>query len=159
MKRTLTIALAALLLAAGASGLAVAQEDGESGSQDIGELVEVYNANLDEAPGFVKGQLAGETVEIAIDTGDNGTQYYHATLAESARITDYGEGPAEDPDVRVTTDAETLEAIQSAETPSDRAVEAYESGEISIQGVGTVNSIEITAVEVGVAVGQFLGLL
>lgn len=159
MKRTLTVALVVLVVAAGMSGLSVAQDSEASSTQDIDELVEVYNSNLEEAPGFVTGQLAGKDVEIAVDRTDGETKHYHATLADDARITDYGEGEAEDPDVRVTTDSETLDAIQSADNPSDRAVEAYESGDISVRGVGAVNSVQVTAVEAGVAVGKFLGLL
>lgn len=158
MQRTLTVALAVLLVAAGATAPVAAQTHERADDTAPGGLVTTYNANTDQLPWFVRDQVAGERVELVVH-GPDGTSYYHGTVAEDGRITEYAAGQADGPTVRVTTDETTLERIRTAENPAATAVAAYERGDIVVEGVGTVDAIQVTAVETAVDAGQALGLL
>lgn len=125
---------------------------------DLQELKETYNENLDEVPDFVEEELADERVEAVVTT-DDGTYRYHAETGEDARVETLERGGADDPTVRVRTDAETLREIRDADDPAAAAVDAYDRGEITIEGVGVADTVRVEAVKAAVAVGRVLGLL
>jgi hypothetical protein len=161
LKKAAVVGLVLGLLAAGTVG---AQSDGAgTGDVDLERLVETYNANVDEAPDIARGQLAGQTIEIRVGDGeelaakDTGTAFY-VTTAESGRVTDYGDGDAESPTIRVRTSEATLDRILNAEEPGRAFDEAYSNGEIQINGLTLTESVKIEVVKFAVWLGKTFGL-
>lgn len=158
--RLLGAVLAVAVVLSVAPGPAFAQDAGEV---DVDRLVEVYNANVDQAPGIVRGQLAGQDIELRIGDGstvagaDTGTVYHFAT-AEDGTITDYGEGDSDDPDYRVRTSEDAFFAVLNASDPAAEFDRQYADGNLRIDGVGTGNTVRAEAVKVAVWVGRTLGL-
>ncbi|MFC7203223.1 hypothetical protein ACFQJC_06830 [Haloferax namakaokahaiae] len=111
------------------------------------ELVVAYNDNADQIPGVLRGQLSGQSVDLRIDTSSGERQYAIRTDSEG-RIDSFQEGQAADPTVRVETSASTLCSIIDSNDPVTASSAAYENGEITISGVGVVNSIKIEVVKV-----------
>lgn len=164
--RLLGTVLAVVVVLSVAPGSALAQD---ADDVDLDRFVEAYNANVDEAPGIVRGQLAGGEVELHIGDGstiagaDTGTAY-RFTIAEDGTVTDYGEGEAADPDYRVRTSEEVfLDILGSGGSDPAAAAAAfdrhYDAGRIEIEGVGVANSVKVEAVKLAVWVGRTLGLL
>jgi hypothetical protein len=141
----------------------------------VDRLVDEYNDRLDEAPDALReqyaddpmradgavatldaarSQLADERVELRVTT-DEGDWVVVAQTDESARIIDYEFGPDaldEPADLRLSTDEATLERVWTAEDPQAAAIEAYESGEIRIEGDG-VDGLEAAALEASLRLG------
>lgn len=143
------------------TGAVAAQEDQRSDDrlvENLDALANTYNQNLEQVPGVFRDQLANERVEVVVES-DDGANHYAANTGDGARVTAIERGEAENPTVRVTTDAETLEEIRTADDPASTAVDAYDSGEIKISGVGVVNAVKVTVVEAAVSVGRTLGLI
>lgn len=159
--RLLGLLVAAVVVLSAVTGPALAQD---ADDVDIDRLVGAYNENVDQAPDIVRGQLAGQDVELRVGEGstvadaETGTAY-HFTTAEDGTVTSYGEGPADDPDYRVLTSEEAFFAILDARDPAAEFDRQYEAGNVRINGVGTANAVKVEAVKTAVEVGRALGLL
>lgn len=157
--KRMTVLLLAGLVMASLAGPAAAQDGGDERLvNDLDALAATYNENLDAVPDVFVGQLANERVSVRVDT-DNGAQWYYADTGDDARVQDLDRGQGDDPTVRVTTDAETLDAIQSSDDPAATALDAYDSGDIRISGVGMVDTVKVEVVKAAISVGRFLGLV
>ena len=139
---------------AGAVGTASAQEC-DLDSTNRQKLVDTYNQNVDEVPGVLRGQLANERIDLRLDTSDGVTQYVVVTR-EGGQIDSFERGTAENPTIRVETSESTLCGIATADDPTAAASEAYDDGDISIKGVGTVNSVKIEAAKAGIGIVRTL---
>ena len=158
------VVLAVAVVLSVVPGSAVAQDAGEV---DIDRLVEVYNANVDQAPDIVRGQLAGQEIELRIGDGstvagaDTGA-VYHFRLRDDGTVADgYGEGEADDPDYRIRTSEDVFFDVLESETPAEAAAafeRHYDAGRIRINGVGVANSVRVEAVKFAVWAGKTFGL-
>lgn len=161
--RTLLVALAVLSVATvpaaavqtQAQDQTQAQECNISEPADIDPLLEAYNQNTDAIPGFIRNQLAGERVEFRI-TGET-TLAYTVAFDENARAISAQEGTA-NPSLRVTASAQTLCNAARSQNPIQSLVDAYDSGEITIEGTSPVTKVTVKVLEIGIDVGRALGL-
>jgi hypothetical protein len=158
----LVIALAVVF----SGGVGAQQGGDEVTAEDINldQLVETYNANVDEAPDIARGQLAGQTIEIRVGEGDEMAkkdtgESLHVTTAESGRITDYEKGDAESPTIRIRTNEDTLEDIAQAEEPGKEFNQQYEDGDIKVGGVTMTEKVKVEAVKFAVWLGKTFGFL
>lgn len=160
VRRVAVSLLAALLVVSSAPALG-AQSGGDV---DLDAMVETYNANLGDAPGIAKGELAGTTVELRVGSGatmataSSGTAY-HFTTDDDGVVTDYGEGDATDANVRIRTSEDTLNAILESDDPAAAFDTAYENGEIEIGGLTLTDSLRIELVKFAVWLGKLFGVL
>jgi hypothetical protein len=158
--RLLGVILAVAVVLSVVPGPAVAQD---ADDVNLDRLVEAYNANVDRAPGVVRGQLAGQSVELRVGEGstvagpDSGT-VYRFTTAENGTVTSYAEGEAADPDYRVRTSEDAFLAIVDSSDPAAEFGEQRDAGNVRINGVGVSNAVKVEAVKAAVRIGQTLGL-
>lgn len=138
-------------------GTATAQECTLEPSE-LDPLVDVYNQNVDQAPGIVQGQLSDQRIDVRVDSADD-TRRFAVRTTPDGRITRFDETAAEDPTVRVETDESTACGIITSEDPAAEFNQAYRDDSIEVTGVGVTNRVKIGAVKVGVRVGESLGLL
>jgi hypothetical protein len=120
-------------------------------ADELTPLVDVYNENLDQVPGLVKGQLSDQRIDVQVDAADGERRFAVSTDADG-RITQLEEAVAEDPTVRVETDESTACDIITSDDPAATFNQAYEDGSIEVTGVGVTNRVKIGAVKVGVGV-------
>jgi hypothetical protein len=152
--------LAALLVLSSAPALGAQS----SGDLDLDAMVDTYNANLDDAPGIARGELAGKSIELRAGSGStmatasSGTAY-HFTTDEDGVVTDFGEGDATDADVRVRTSEDTMNRILESDDPAAAFDTAYENGEIEISGLTLTDSLRIELVKFAVWLGKLFGFL
>lgn len=162
-KRLLPALLALALAASLAPGGVLAQDQAQSGEVDLGDLVDVYNANVEQAPSIARGRFAGETLEVRFGEGedvakkDTGTAY-HFTTNDEGEITDYGEGDAESPSIRVRTSQATFEAIVNAENPAAEFNAQYEAGNVKVNGLTLTKTVEVELAKFAVWIGKTFGL-
>jgi hypothetical protein len=151
---------AGLLITSLFAGIGVADSHGEV---DLDRLVSQYNANVEEAPGLITNRLAGERVELRVGSGDdvasaNSGTVYHFELADDGRISDYGEGAADESTVRLLTSETTLNEILTNDQPGTTFRAAYNDGTVDIEGVGITNAVKVEATKFAVWAGSSLGL-
>ena len=164
MTRTVLRAAVSLLAALVVLSSAPALGAQAGGDLDLETMVDTYNANLDDAPGIAKGELAGKSIELRVGSGStmatatSGTVYHFTTNADGA-ITDFGEGDATSPNVRVRTSEDTLNAILESDDPAAAFDTAYENGDIEINGLTLTDSLRIELVKFAVWLGKLLGVL
>lgn len=154
----LAIGMAVLLTVSLAGMPAVAAVQESENSHDTENLAAVYNENVDQLPDVIQNRAAGERVELNVQTSEGETMTYTAVTDEDARVTEIREG-SHDPTIRVTTDEATIREIANAENTGAATSEAYESGDIQIEGVGLTNTVTVEVVKVGHSIGSALGLL
>lgn len=153
-----------------------ADEEGEE-EKDVtpDEVVAAYNDLLDRVPELIREEfadrpaereralaayelgrdfLADQRIEIHVSM-DEGEDVTHTVVTDGdARIVAHEAGTSdEEPTMRVSTDEETLRKIASADDPTAAALEAFERGDIDVEGVGIENAIRVGARERGIAAG------
>lgn len=149
----------ALLLTVSLAGMPAAAAVQESeNSNDAEDVAAAYNENVDALPDVLQNRAADERIELNVQTSEGETMTYTAVTDEDARVTEISEG-SNDPTIRVTTDEATIREIANAEDTGAAASEAYESGDIQVEGVGVTNTVTIEAVKIGHSIGSALGLL
>ena len=150
------VALAALL-AVGlvATPAAAAVEPTED---DAREAVQLYNQHVEEVPDALRERFADERVALRLERDGEEDVVYTAVTDEEGRVVTYQEGE-HDPTLRVSTDEETVREVADAEDPRATALEAYESDDVDVDGVGVRNSIWVTLTEIGYRIASALGLV
>lgn len=152
MHRTLFIALlVAVALLTGVTGSVGAQSNppitcgDETGEVEIDQVVAFYHNNTDAVPSMIGSVAASNTTELQIQ---NATQEYYTLQADgSLEITSVEFGEAEDPNVIVETDRQTACSLYTAADPVAEFNQAYDSGEITIEGAGTIDKAKVFIVE------------
>ena len=162
--RVVAVSLAVAVVLSVGTGTALAQDTTDV---DLDRLVDTYNANVDEAPGIVRGQLAGQEIELRVGDGstvagpDTGTAYHFTTRDDGTVADGYGEGEAGDPDYRILTSEDVFAEVLESESPEAAAAafdRHYEAGRIEINGVGVANAVRVEAVKLAVWAGKTFGL-
>ena len=148
MHRTLFVTLVVVVaLVAGVTGSVSAQSNppitcgGETGEIQIDQVVAVYNDNTDAVPSMVGSVAASNTTELQVE---NAAQEYYTLQADgSLAITSVELGEAENPNVIVKTDRQTACSLYTAADPVAAFNQAYDSGEITIEGAGTIDKAKV----------------
>lgn len=143
------IALVALLIAAAlAAAPATAQqaqqpEWAEEAYENSTAMVETYNEKVDaDALGAAGDQLKGETVNLYVEGPDGETATYAFEMQTDLQIDDLQRGTTDDATMKMTVDKSTYDRIIAADNPARTFRNAVQSGDIEIEGVGTVNSVK-----------------
>lgn len=153
-RRTLLASILLLSLLAVPVGTAGAEEC-TLDPASLQSLVADYNEHVEQAPGLVRSQFAGERIDVRLDAS-GGERRFAVVTAADGRITAFEEGEAEDPTLRVETTESTFCSVVGADDHSAAFVDAYESGAIEVSGVGTVNAVKVGAVKFGVTITRVL---
>ena len=159
MKRiVLALVVAISILAVPPASAQSAEIQCGSGSYTLEDLqiAEQYNNNLEKIPEILQGPLKANTVEVIIENST--VPRYHFETNESREIVSYGEGPAEDEDVRLYIEKAAACRIIESDDPPETFTQAYKDGEIDIEGNGVVKSAQVFVVERVLDVTNALGL-
>ncbi|PSP85647.1 hypothetical protein BRC83_02670 [Halobacteriales archaeon QS_1_68_17] len=135
-----------------AAAPAVAQSDQPAWAADLYDrtegMVEVYNGNVSKIDLGVAGdQLANERVNFRISDGDE-EAVFSFRMDGNNRITQLSPGPRDDATLVMETDRETVEGIIEARNPAAAFRDAVLDDEITISGVGAVNGVKWSAINV-----------
>ncbi|MFQ3319160.1 MAG: hypothetical protein ACI8UR_000552 [Natronomonas sp.] len=155
--RTSVSIILAVLMTVGLAAAAV-PATAQTADQDAETVAETYNDNIDQVPDVIKNRFADERVEISVEASDGTAQTYTAVTDEQARIQELKEG-SDDPTIHVSTDEETINEVANADDPKAAGLEAYNSDEVTVEGVGFTNKVKVGAAKVSYRVGSALGIL
>lgn len=149
------VVLAVVLLAGlVAAPAAVAAQSAEGDAESVAQA---YNDNIGDAPDVIADRFADERIAMTVE-GSDGAVTYTAVTDANAEVVEFEEG-ANDPTIRVTTDEATIRDIAEAEDTGAAAVDAYESDDVTVEGVGVTNTVTVETAKLGYEVGSALGLL
>lgn len=145
----------AVVAAAGAVATPVAaQGDQPDWAVDMfdrmGPMVETYNENVDADDfGFVAGQLQNQKVNLVVDDPANGTEASVSFRMDGdLRMQELELGTRDDATIRMSTDKATMDSIITSDSPVAAFREAVLDDEITISGIGTLNSVKWTVVNI-----------
>jgi len=162
MHRTLFVALlVAVALLAGATGPVAAQSNppitcgGETGEIQIDQVVALYNNNTDAVPSMVGSVAASNTTELQVKNAAQGN--YTLQADGSLEITSVELGEAENPNVIVKTDRQTACSLYTAEDPVAAFNQAYDNGEITIEGDGTIDKAKVFMIKQAMNIAGMFG--
>lgn len=130
-------------------------DDGICGKSES-TLIEAYNENTEQIPGFALGMVTDET--IVLRTEDGSQPDYTVITGAEGRISTVQDGPPTDPTVAVETDCETIASIAEAENTDEAFADAYNNGEIAIHGTTIGKTIVVEILKIGIDIGNMLGL-
>ena len=102
-------------------------------AEDLNTFVELYNGNIDRAPGFVKSLFGDQELNVHIAM-DDGSQLFFGLQTEDAVIVSSNEG-FEEPTMKVYTSESAINSIANAESPADELQAALDDGRIEFEGV------------------------
>jgi hypothetical protein len=136
--RYLISVLLVVSLVSVSAGPVLAQESEVPSDEELERLLDegvtLYNQNVDQLDlGFARGLIAGETVNVYIEDGDQ-THVYSASFEDDLRISDVSTEPNSDASTRISTDRATLESIASSSDPLEAAEQAIRDDRIRITG-------------------------
>jgi len=146
------IILAAVLVLAAVAGPVAADEHGEytpPGDRSIDELADAYNANLDVVPWWLRGALpkygGAEVVVIvfadASMDAEGGSDWFELQVGEGGMVDDVVDLDTERVRLRgnriiISTTADTMDAIITADDPAATAQTAYVEGALRVESEG-----------------------
>lgn len=115
LNKLFLIAGVALLIAA--FSVAVHAEQTQITAENAQEFVSFYNSSLDKIPGWVKGFLGNEVIEVNISY-DDGTSQQFGVRTKDALITSWQPTPYADTTIALTTSEATISKIGSSASPA-----------------------------------------
>lgn len=110
----------------------------------VPHAIEVYNNNTESVPDVIGGSIASETVEF---TNTDSNNSFTLQTTDSLEIDSYSSNQADDPDVIVQTDTETLCNLATASDPVSEFNSAYDSNKITIEATNTVDKAKVFIVD------------
>jgi len=119
-------------------------------------LVGAYNDNVDDVPGFLSGTVADATIHGVVSDAE--PRDYTITTGANRRVSTFRTGSPGDAAVEVETDCATVRQIADAENETDAFGAAYDNGAVQVRGVGPINTVLVEVLELGVRIGDLLGL-
>ena len=119
----------------------------------LNPYVSTYNASVQAIPGFLRGMLRDQQVEIIIQQGSGNDEYVGVLTDGQSQITEFLSQAPETPTLRVTVTPGTVERL--IEENSGVAVLGAIGSDIRIQGVGLGNSLRALIFRVGAAIARF----
>lgn len=150
------VLLATLLVVSVASvgvGSALAQSDqpawGDEMFEDFGGFVSAYNENVDASDlGIAAGQLKDERVNLIVTDSDGTEATASFRMNGQLQIQDLEQGTRDDATLKMTTDRATIERILESNNPATTFQNALTGGDIRIDGLGLVNSVKWTVINI-----------
>lgn len=145
--RILPLVVVFALVFGSAAGPVAAQSDqpewGDEMYAELEAMVGVYNENVDASDLGVAGdQLQDERVNLVV-TDANGTEATASFRMDGdLQIQELKQGTRDDATMKMTTDRETLTDIVESNDPSTAFRNAITGGDITIDGLGTVNAVK-----------------
>lgn len=160
VSRALGVTVAcALLVVAGLTAPAAAQDDVTVCGASADPLVEQYNDNVDAVPGIASGLVTDETVHVVVAGGGDGGGSYTVVTGPDRRITELTAGAPASPTLVVETDCATVGTVIEADDPAAAFQREYRSGDVAVRGASFTRGLVVEAVEFGVDIADGLGLL
>jgi hypothetical protein len=131
-----------MLMAALLYPAASAAEEPAAGIADLQYFVQIYNENIESAPGTVKNLLGSEKVLVRI-TGEDGSVYLAGFETEDAIIVSTFEGEIENWTILVETREDVISSIYDAEDPIAAFKDALKNDDITVTGKSLAMKIKL----------------
>lgn len=107
-------------------------------------LVADFNQNVaSSGGGRILGMVSGETVEARIQMNSGETAFLTIRFGSGGQIQDFAPGAPASPTMRMTTTEPVIRRVMNAPNPAVAFRQAFDSGEVSINGVGVVNTVVV----------------
>lgn len=119
--------------------------DGEQADIPIENVTTQFNQNVDKIPDKIKPFLRSNTTELQIRNASQVS--YTIKTNDTFHITQATVGSPAEPDVIILTDRATACSLYTAEDPVTAFQDAYEAGDIEIEGRGLINQAKVFIVE------------
>ena len=121
--------------------------------------VDEHNAEIGDADiGGPAGQLSGETANFYVDAAEGEAEFSFRTT-DGLEIREFERGTREDATVRMETDERTVDRIATADQPVEAFREAIAAADITVSGIGTLNSLKWRAINIVGDVAGFFDLV
>lgn len=130
------LALLALMLL---MSTATAQEDTIT-VEDINQFIQIYNANVDQVPDFIKSIISNEKINIEVSTAQGTLQFY--AVMQDSTIQSGSVGSLDDATLLISTSEETIRRIAASPDPVGELKIALNTGDVSYSGLGFFSSIK-----------------
>ena len=145
----------------------VAVGDGNAGAElnrdfyrKVRTAAVVYNEEVaSQNLGVLGTYLDGERVNLHVVREDGETEVISFRTTGDNRIRELRAGPHPDASLRVAVDESTARAIVDSEESVETANQAFLDGEITIDGLGTYNTVRWVVVNVVLALGRLIASL
>ncbi len=129
---------------------------------DMDMVVNEFNQNADKVPGAVKSLLGNEVIHAVIDMNDGSTMDLKIVTSDML-VTEFEqvdpEDPTFEPTIRVKSNEATVSSLLVSENPTEDFLEAYDNGNIVIEGISFSKNVTLAVSNFVLGVSKFLGLV
>lgn len=127
--------------------------DDDSNSDPVRDALERVSAEAkNDDVGVAGTQFAGEVVNVHVR--DRGV--YSVEFGENLGVEAFSGCGRDDATLEVETDGETVSEIQESNEPLGRVGRAYRDGDVSVEGVGVVNTVKWGVIDRAVDVADWM---
>lgn len=136
--RSVVVAVASLLVLAGAAGPVAAQSDGPAWADDVYAQLQtgfdLYNENSDSLDlGPLSGQLENKRVNLYVSDGAE-TAVYSFRMTGDGTVRDLDDAAHPDASLRMETSRSTITGIATADNPATALADAIVADDVVIRG-------------------------
>ncbi|MDY6765803.1 MAG: hypothetical protein SVW77_00390 [Candidatus Nanohaloarchaea archaeon] len=121
---------------------------------ELDTLVASYNENADSLPSLVKRLIAGERINVHIDTAED--EVVVGAVLDGARVARTERGGIGNATVEFYTDEERVRGALAAENPREHALAAFNSGRITYDTKGFGRAVKFAVLS---TVSKVIGVL
>ena len=171
---TTRVLLAFILVIAAVGGASAQATYTPPAGQSIDTLVEGYNANVEQVPGWLDAAVNADVVYLTIypEVGDvpddlfatesapSVPSVYRFEMGVDGKITEFNEADTVERGggtYVVATDRATMDAILTADDPVSVGTAAFTDGAVQLQANGTVQNVMIRVVRFASQVRELFG--
>ena len=107
---------------------------------------------------LVKSVFGGQVIHILIKDIDKNIELTAITNSDGY-ITDLQSGAPPDPTLRLISNAATVEKIKNSDNPMNETKKAFDSGDITYEGVGVFMTVKVTIIKVVEFFARLFGVI
>ncbi|MBA2869118.1 hypothetical protein HNP92_001082 [Methanococcus maripaludis] len=146
MKTTaLTLLLVFSLVLTSVSGEVINLSENTDLFSEMKAIAMAHSEDLDKIP-FATNIAKNERINLNVETGEGNLRAY--ITVENGIITNFEKGSLENATMNMYTDESTVREILDSDDPVSAAQSALKADKIRMEGVGIVNSIKVSVVNV-----------
>ncbi|MBA2840717.1 hypothetical protein HNP87_001249 [Methanococcus maripaludis] len=146
MKTTaLTLLLVFSLVLTSVSGEVINLSENTDLFSEMKAIAMAHSEDLDKIP-FATNIAKNERINLNVETGEGNLQAY--ITVENGIITNFEKGSLENATMNMYTDESTVREILDSDDPVSSAQSALKADKIRMEGVGIVNSLKVSVVNV-----------
>lgn len=124
--------------------------------RETDHVIQKYENNVERAPGVLSGPITDATIHGIVN--NDPVRDYIIETGPDKRISEVKQGVPANPAIEVETDCQTFHKVLDTDDPAATFGTEYDNGNIRVRGVGSINTVLVEVLKIGLKISRTLGL-